>query len=366
MGKTSLLKNLGRLLPSTITPLFVDLQGPATQASDHAGFLYNIARAMVDSALRQRSQTLPPLSREALTDDPFTAFAEWLDDVERLGLDTNTALLTLDEFETLDRAFSEERLSAMAVLDFLRNFIQHRTRFKLLLAGSHTLEEFQRWASYLVNVQVVHLSYLAEADARQLIERPVADFALQYQPAATKRVLDFTRCHPYLVQLLCEEIVALKNEQEPAARRLAQPTDVDKAIPAALEHGSFFFADIERNQLDADGLALLRYLAGHGEFAAVSRSALADQFGERLGQTLDLLMRRELIEEADGSYRFQVELIRRWFAQPRWQSPLATQPTASATGRDLVNQASAGSRIATAMRSVVRWALRPWRGRCLA
>ena len=46
MGKTSLLHNLGRLLPSTVVPLFVDLQGPTTQASDHAGFLYNIARGM--------------------------------------------------------------------------------------------------------------------------------------------------------------------------------------------------------------------------------------------------------------------------------------------------------------------------------
>src|SRR5262249_10867712 len=50
MGKTSLLNNLGRLLPTTIVPLFVDLQGPASQASDHAGLLYNIARSMGDSA----------------------------------------------------------------------------------------------------------------------------------------------------------------------------------------------------------------------------------------------------------------------------------------------------------------------------
>jgi len=34
-----------------------------------------------------------------------------------------------------------------------------------------------------------------------------------------------------------------------------------------------------------------------------------------LEHTLDLLIRRELIESADEGYRFQVELIRRWFAQ---------------------------------------------------
>ena len=48
LGKTSLLNNLGRLLPSTIVPLFIDLQGPASRASDHAGLLYNLARAMAD------------------------------------------------------------------------------------------------------------------------------------------------------------------------------------------------------------------------------------------------------------------------------------------------------------------------------
>ncbi|MEQ9624931.1 MAG: hypothetical protein RLO37_23710 [Coleofasciculus chthonoplastes F1-TOW-03] len=48
--------------------------------------------------------------------------------------------------------------------------IQHRPRFKVLLAGSHTIEEFQRWASYLINVQVVPISYLNEPEARQLTD----------------------------------------------------------------------------------------------------------------------------------------------------------------------------------------------------
>ena len=64
MGKTSLLHNLGRLLPSTIIPLFVDLQGPVSIASDHAGLLYNLARAMADSSRRQRDIVLPRLTRE--------------------------------------------------------------------------------------------------------------------------------------------------------------------------------------------------------------------------------------------------------------------------------------------------------------
>jgi hypothetical protein len=248
-----------------------------------------------------------------LAADSFTRFDEWLDKVEA-ALGQSVALLTLDEFEALDSAFSSGRFGQERVLGMLRNLIQHRPRFKVLLAGSHTLEEFQRWASYLINVQVVQIGYLKESEARQLVEHPAEDFALRYEPDASQRVLDLTHGHPFLVQLLCAEIVALKNEQQPSVRRLACLDDVEAAVPEALSSGSLFFADIQRNQVDAAGLALLRFLAARGEGATIDREALALRVGSDIRATLDLLVRRELIEAVDGGYRFQVELIRRWFA----------------------------------------------------
>ena len=51
--------------------------------------------------------------------------------------------------------------------------------------------------------------------------------------------------------------------------------------------------------------------------AAISQENLARQLPDLddLDQTLALLSRRELIETIKGGYRFQVELIRRWFAR---------------------------------------------------
>jgi len=313
VGKTSLLNNLGRLLPSTIIPLFVDLQGPASRASDEAGFLYNLARGMRQSAQRQRDLTLPPLSREQLAADPFSCFDEWLDEVE-LALGDNLALLMLDEFEALEQVLAKDRFDEAIVLGMLRHLIQHRTQFKVLLSGSHTLDEFQRWSSYLINVQVIHIGYLREAEARQLIESPVRDFALRYEPAASQRVLDVTRGHPFLVQLLCAEIVALKNEQPPAQRRLATLADVAMAVPEALAHGSFFFADIGQNQVGEVGTAVLQAIAAQGEGAVVSREWLAGIVGgDGLDAALRALVQRELLETAGDGCRFQIELIRRWF-----------------------------------------------------
>jgi hypothetical protein len=315
MGKTSLLRNLGQLMPQRIIPLFIDGQRTAL-ASDYADLLYNLAREMERAAKQQRQLMLPSLNPEAVAGSPFTGFNEWLDDVEqRFAQTDHIALLALDEFEMLGKAQDKGRFDETDILSMLRHIIQHRTRFKIMLAGSHTLEELQQWASYLINVQVIKIGYLYEDEARQLIEHPVKNFALHYEPAASRRILDLTRGHPALVQLLCYEIVTLKNEQPPAERRLVRPADVDAAIPRALTGGSFFFGDIVQNQVSPTGVELLRFIAAHGEGATVSEAVLAAQVEDpaQLRPTLDLLLQRELIEATAQGYRFQVELIRRWF-----------------------------------------------------
>ncbi|MEM8807510.1 MAG: AAA family ATPase, partial [Cyanobacteria bacterium P01_G01_bin.38] len=307
MGKTSLLNNLGRLLPNHIVPLFIDLQGPTSKSRDHEGFLYNLARGMVHSAKQYRNLTLPPLSRETLAIDPFTAFDEWLDQVEAL-LSNRTALLTLDEFEALDQALTHGRFEQDAILGMLRNLIQHRPRFKVLLSGSHTLEALQRWSSYLINLQVIHISYLKESEARRLIEQPVRDFPVRYAAAATERIIHLTRCHPFLIQLLCAEIIALKNEQPSPSRRQVTQADVEAAIPKALTSGSFFFADIEHNHYEV--LPLLQRLSAQREGTLYSPTSPQEL------PWLEHLVKQEILEVvAEDQYQFQVDLIRRWLAR---------------------------------------------------
>jgi len=315
-GKTSLLNNLGKLLPWHFIPLFVDLQGPTSLAKDTAGFLYNLSRAIQISAKRHRQLKLPQLPREQLAIDPFTSFDEWLDEVE-LKLDSQQMLLlTLDEFSALEHIFNKGLLDEESILGLFRHIIQHRARLKILLSGSNTIDEFERWASYLINVQTVHISYLQASEALQLIEQPVKDFALAYQENAIQRVMELTRCHPALIQLLCAEIVTIKNRQNIQERRLANLNDVEAAIPGALQHGRFFFADIANNQVSKEGLILLRYLANQGEGAIISDDELLAQCQLSPAEyeaALAHLLQRELVELLGDGYHFQVELIRRWF-----------------------------------------------------
>lgn len=315
MGKTSLLYQLSWMLPRRILPLVVDLQGPVSLATTDAGFLFAFARGIRMAAARNEV-TLPELSREELKDEPFTVFDEWL---RRSGQAVvadgrDTVLLALDEFEALDASLAAGVLEERAILGMLRHIVQHSRGIKLLLSGSHTLAEFRRWSSYLINAQVLKLEYLTEAEARELIETPIPDFPLRYEPDAVRRVLDLTRGHPYLVQLACMEVVAYKNKQEPAQRFLATVADVDANIAAMLERGQQFFADIELNQVDENGRGLLRWLAKQGLGYSATEGELAAVIGmDTLSETTQQLILRSIIESQDGGYSIQVELVRHWF-----------------------------------------------------
>jgi malonyl-CoA/methylmalonyl-CoA synthetase len=118
---------------------------------------------------------------------------------------------------------------------------------------------------------------------------------------------------------LTREATAGKNEQPPEIRRQATPADVEAAIPEALNSGSFFFADIQHNQIDTVGLRLLRALAALGEGKIVKEQELSS-FLEKadttlLDATLIQVCQRQLLERVDDGYRFEVELIRCWFAR---------------------------------------------------
>jgi hypothetical protein len=270
MGKSSLLLNLARLLPESIIPLYVDGQAIAG-AAGYAEFLYHLAGQMAKSARGQRRLALPALTLESLAAGAFTAFSAWLDAVESvLERDCAVAVLALDEFEVLTRLL-DRRINTADFTDLLRHLIQHRPRFKLVLAGSHTLEEFYPLAGALINLEVLKITYLTTDEARGLIQHPVKDFALAYTPAAVHTVLELTHGHPYLLQLLCYELIWLKNEQPAESRYLAEAGDIDEAAGRALATGATFFAALQTECSDAGALAVMRAVAAGAEAVRARR-----------------------------------------------------------------------------------------------
>ena len=313
MGKTSLLRNLRTLLPSKWVTLFLDLQGLCS-AHGHAGFLFQLAKAMSRQLQSQRGVQIGEPTREELAIDPFVVFDSWLD-IFSERLCGSSALLMFDEFEQLDAALRAGRYDAQSLLGMFRHIIQHKPQFRVLLSGSHLLSELSAWSSYLINVRTIKLGYLHEDEARQLVERPIPDFALKYQQAAIELVLCLTSGHPYLLQLLCARIIEVKNQQEEKQRFRVTSADVESAVEPALDDAVLVFSEIVANQVSPQGRTILKMLAQLGP-GAVLRSVEQDN-GAGVGDdhTWHQLVQRDLVELISDGYRFQVEMFRRWFAR---------------------------------------------------
>jgi hypothetical protein len=296
MGKTSLLYNIGRLLPSTIIPLFVPCQGVIAKTQNTSDFFFQFAKQMINSAKQQRDLSLPKLTKQDLQQNPIMRFSEWLEEIEQ---DSYTFLLMLDEFVELEKAFEEHRLEKTQILGWLRDQIEHHQSLKILFSGSYYFNELESyWSNYLINVKTIHISYLQESEARQLITNPIPNFNLHYTEQACQHILTLTNCHPALVQLMCDQIIQLKNQQAVSLRQLVEISDVEASVPNVLEAGKFFFNEILNNQIGENERKILSILASDGELDCPDEKSIS------------LLLQRELIEKV-GGYRFQVELIRR-------------------------------------------------------
>jgi hypothetical protein len=297
-GKTSLLAYLPQRLPAHLIPVTVNLQRIAT-AESNAGLVYEMSRDIVASARQGRNLQLREWPWADFQHEPFITLSEWLQrEVEQVA-PQRKFLLCLDEFERLDEFINSN--GSRAILNFLRSFVEHRQAWTVLFAGSHLPGELApHWSDTLINTRRLQISYLTVDEARELIETPTPDFRrhMTYEVAAVDHLLQLTRGQPYLIQLLCLDLI---NHLNQAHRHTATAADVAAIIDPALDHGGNYFDEFWHSATPAEQAILSAIAHGHPPPA----DAVA----------LRTLCQREVLEQIDGAYRFQVPLIARWVKQ---------------------------------------------------
>jgi len=317
MGKTSLLYNINLLLANDFLPIIIDLQGICAITTKESDFFHSFARNIFASIKQNSDFILPSLNREECDENPALYLDNLFNEIERY-IGNRHILLMLDELMSLEYLFETKVLQAQTVLGWLRSQIQHRTHLKVLLSDSHPLTELKHWATYLINVQIIHIGFLTPRDTYQLIEKPIPKFPLCYNTEAVERILKLTFCHPALVQLLCYNIVRLKNQQSQEQKFVATIEDIDTAAANALEQGQFYFADIE-NQLNLVEREVLRAMAQCGENVKLTLQEIIQRCPACQEKNIRRLHDLELIGMTNSGnnaqYHIQVELIRRYFAK---------------------------------------------------
>jgi hypothetical protein len=280
----------------------VDLQGAASAATPK-GLAENLATQIIDAARQlPRTVKLPYPDGEKLAQDPFPALQTWLGEIERT-IPSKRFLLCLDEFERLSEV---EEATRTRTLNFLRNVLQHRQKWTLLFSGSHQLSELPPyWSDYLINTRALRISYLQESEARELILQPVEDFAKIYEPSAVDVIIQLTRCQPYLVQLVCYEVVELLNREIRENRRdagtvKATGEDIHAVIPTVIERGDQYFRELWTSLTESDR-TLLRCVV-QGETPTAQHKKVVRK-----------LVQKEILEKEGNA--FQVPLVQRFVEQ---------------------------------------------------
>lgn len=156
----------------------------------------------------------------------------------------------------------------------------------------------------LINAQSIRMTYLKRPEAIDLIRHPVQDFPNIYSEATVERILHWTNCQPYLIQLLGTVLVDEFNQlPEPLSQR-PTPDDIDQIIPKVIERGSNYFRELWRNTITDQQREFLTQLLTEGHLNNVSKSALKS-----------LIEDKEILLKSNGSYRFQVPIVETYFRQ---------------------------------------------------
>jgi hypothetical protein len=310
MGKTSILKQLPRLLGPDFAPGLLDCQNPAI--TDSLATLLAYQCRAIHEALQPRFKCPAAPGRAALGDQPFAVVDDWLDEVERQLPPGVRVLLCLDEYERLQTVLDAGWGGRF--LDYLRHLLQHRNRLVLLFTGSHTFEQLgPAWTSRFLSVRRIRVSFLARADVLALLKQPLPEFDMTYAPGALSALLDATAGQPFLTQAVAFELVGLVNEHR---RREATPADVEEAIGRAMDSAEAYFANVWSDAGER-GQALLSALA-RGEPTAED------------APTRRRLREQDVLNEAGG---FAVPVLERWVRlRSAALSPMTQRPATPGIG----------------------------------
>jgi hypothetical protein len=312
-GKSTILRGLEGLIPSSVLPICVSLQNPLA-SGDLAHFCGHL-----------RQQIAARLGWSDEMDDmaDLPALMETLDRANahlRSGGEERL-LIALDEYEMLDTRLKDGAFP-VDLLATLRESIQTHRRIVWLLAGSHHIDElgFADWSSYLVSVRMVTAPMFSLDETRQLLTNPLAHSTLfsgkddPRQPRIAESfwgdggvawIQAMAGGWPYMVQLLAEAVVDEVNDRSAAA---FDPAWRDELLDRAVGRGE---------------LALRQLLLGESRLPGETDYLLDFATTEDQAPPADpavarSLHRRALVTVDDGDrWRLRAPLMRHWLVRNR-------------------------------------------------
>jgi tetratricopeptide (TPR) repeat protein len=315
IGKTSILQHLAAWLPreGTYRPVYFDLQDKAA---------WPLGRVLQDLAY-SIAHTLGQPDPDLGPDSESTFRQEWLPAVLDDLPQGSSLVLLFDEFDVLADPKTEQ--AAAAFFPYLRDLLAlDPQRLQFAFAIGRNVGDLANIAlSLFKGTPYQRVSLLDWEDTADLVHLSEVNDTLRWPDGTAERVWQLTHGHPFLTQQLCSHVWERAYDEEPGAPPTVTPTDVEAAVSDALEasgHAMEWLWDglPPAERVVASALAE----AGPGPITQNELEQLLHESGVRvvireLQNAPQLLQDWDLIEPADGGYRFRVELLRHWIAESK-------------------------------------------------
>lgn len=334
-GKTSVLLNLEKHLPSHLIPVYIDCQSLGVTPGMPALF-HDIAWLIADVlAARDIDIDVPEIPTwEA---DPVNQLQRhFLPKVRQLIDANSTLLLVFDEFEAFE-SLVDDGILPSTFFNYLRHLMQHSEGLSFVFVGTRHLEAMSAdYWSVMFNIALYQrITYLREESATRLITEPVSPYLL-YDDLAIDKILRVTAGHPYFLQLVCYSLVQQANNQR---KGYVTISDVNVALDEMLTLGEVHFAYLwQRSSYTEQAiLTAVSHMTDHNHpFRPEEFIEFLEPYGIHLHATevsaaLNTLVEREIMNEVrDGvttQYELHLGLVALWVAQHKSLSKLHASST---------------------------------------
>ena len=239
-GKSTLIRNVEKFLPTSVAVTSISLQDP--RAFTSLGSLTELLAKTV-------SKAVPGLGVAAAEESLTSLFDHLGRANEALQARGRRLIIAVDEYENIDAKIGDGTFPR-ELLDAFRESVQRHRQLVWLFAGSHDLSELEHaeWPSYFVSIRTIELGPFSADETRLLLTDPMRHSAIfgddgQRRPRfdlafwtedGIDRIQGETAGWPHLVQLLAEGVVQLVNLR---GLRAATPALLDGAIAKAVVRG---------------------------------------------------------------------------------------------------------------------------------
>ncbi len=322
IGKTTLLLQLKRTLPAdAFLPVYFDLQGQATRPLDQ------VLADLSDTVAEQAG--LEPPDPAAFDDRGLFFSRTFLPQVCAVLGKNRRPVFLLDEFDVLDEATEEElpaTAAAQSLFRFIRRVMNKDPHPAFVFAVGRRVDDLALDFTATFKASLVREVWVLDREsAEAMVRQAEANNTLRFTNQAVARILSLTSGHPYLTQLLCQQIWERAYAGNPTTPPRIDVPEVEAAVPNALEMGAQALLRLWNGLSLAEKIyaAGLAEAIGEGETIAEDRGMqlLTGHAARLRTQEVELVAPRDLVRRrvldmtGEREYCFAVELFRRWVRQ---------------------------------------------------